>query len=288
MALDLEAVGQKIGPLTTSYTWKDVVLYALGVGAGSEELEYVYEKDLKVLPSFAIAAVIDFLFEAGAKSNVNLAGILHGEQDLVFHRPLPVEGTLVTEGQVRKAYDLGPDKGAVVVARGVTRDGSGRKLFTNGMSIFARLDGGFGGEKPPKRKVGIPDREPDWVVDDEPSKDQPLLYRLSGDTFDLHVDPEFARSAGFDRPIMHGLCTHGFACRACIRSLVPGEPEKVRRISCRFSRPLYPGVPIQTRIWSVAPGSAVWRVVNAQTQEVVIDQGEFEFGEPEKRVLFTD
>jgi NAD(P)-dependent dehydrogenase (short-subunit alcohol dehydrogenase family)/putative sterol carrier protein len=288
MALNLEAVGQKIGPLTTDYTWKDVVLYALGVGAGSEELEYVYEKDLRVLPSFAIAAIFDFLFEAGARANVNLAGILHGEQELVFHRPIPAQGTLVTEGEIKQAYDLGRDKGAVIVAEGVTRDGKGRKLFTNSMSIFARLDGGFGGEKPPKRRVEIPDRKPDWVVDDQPSRDQPLLYRLSGDTFDLHVDPEFARNAGFDQPIMHGLCTHGYGCRACIRSLVPGEPEKVRRISCRFSRPLYPGVPIQTRIWNVAPGRAVWRVVNAQTQEVVIDQGEFEFGELEDRVLFTD
>ena len=277
MALNLEAVGQKIGPLTTDYTWKDVVLYALGVGAGSDELDYVYEKDLRVLPSFAIAAIFDFLFEAGARANVNLAGILHGDQELIFHRPLPVEGTLVTEGEIRHAYDLGRDKGAVIVAGGVTRDGNGRRLFTNVMSIFARLDGGFGGERPPKRRVEIPNSEPDFAVDDQPSRDQPLLYRLSGDTFDLHVDPEFARSAGFEKPIMHGLCTHGFACRACIHSLIPGEPDKVRRISCRFSRPLYPGVPIQSRIWEVAPGKAVWRVVNAQTQEVVIDQGEFEY-----------
>ncbi len=276
MALNLEAVGQEIGPLTTHYTWKDVILYALGVGAGSDELDFVYEKDLKVLPSFAIAAVFDFLFEAGAKSNVNLAGILHGEQELIFHCPLPVEGTLVTQGEIKEVYDLGSDKGAVIRAEGVTRGKDGQKLFSNTMSIFARLDGGFGGERPPRRTVEIPDRAPDFAVNDRPSRDQPLLYRLSGDTFDLHVDPEFARSAGFEKPIMHGLCTHGFACRACIHSLVPGEPDKVRRIACRFSRPLYPGVPIQTRIWVVAQGRAVWRVVNVQTQEVVIDQGVFE------------
>jgi len=288
MVLNLEAVGQRIGPLTTEYTWKDVILYALGVGAGADELDFVYEKDLKVLPSFAIAAVFDFLFEVGSKANVTLAGILHGEQDLLFHRPLPREGRLVTTGEIRDIFDLGRDKGALVVAEGVTRDEQGRRLFTNTMSIFARLDGGFGGRKPPKKQLEIPEREPDHTVFDQPSKDQSLLYRLSGDTFALHVDPEFARQVGFERPIMHGLCTHGFACRACLHSLVPGEPEKVRRMSCRFSKPLYPGTPIQTRIWNVEPGRAVWQVVNAETGEVVIDQGVFEYGELEEQCLFTD
>lgn len=288
MALNLEMLGEEIGPLTKEYTWKDAVLYALGVGAGSDELDFVYEKELKVLPSFAVPAVFDFLFEVGVKSNVNLAGIMHGEQELVFHRPLSREGRLSTRGRITDYYDLGRDKGALVKAEGVTRDEQGRKLFTNRMTIFAKLDGGFGGEKPPRQEVAIPDREPDFVVQDQPSRDQPLLYRLSGDTFALHVDPEFARKAGFERPIMHGLCTHGFACRACVNSLVPAEPEKVKRFSCRFSRPLYPGTPIQTRIWNTGPGSAVWRVVAAETGEVVIDQGIFEYGDLEERVLFKD
>ena len=277
MSLNYDVVGQKIGPLIYTYTWKDVILYALGVGAGTEELNFVYEKNLQVIPSFAIAAVFDFFFQAGTQANVNLQGILHAEQELTFHQPLPIQGTLITQGEIVNIYDLGRERGALIEARGITRNAEGLKLFSNVMTIFARLDGGFGGNKPPKRQVEIPNREPDFVVHEQPSKDQALLYRLSGDTFELHVDPEFARRSGFEKPIMHGLCTFGYACRACINSLVPGQPEKVQKISCRFTKPLYPGTPIQTRIWALQPGSAVWQVINGLTQEVVIDLGVFEF-----------
>ena len=133
----------------------------------------------------------------------------------------------------------------------------------------------------------FPDREPDFVVNASPSPDQPLIYRLSGDIFDLHVDSEFAKMAGFKMPIMHGLCTHGFACRALIQSLVPGESEKVRRLVCRFTKPLYPGTPIKTLIWKTEDGKAVWRVVNAETGAVTIDNGIFEYGDiPEEKIRF--
>ncbi|MDZ7762108.1 MAG: MaoC/PaaZ C-terminal domain-containing protein [Desulfovermiculus sp.] len=277
MSLNPDVVGRKIGPLTHTYTWKDVILYALGVGAGTEELNFVYEKGLQVIPSFAIAAVFNFFFQAGAKANVNLQGILHAEQELIFHQTLPIQGTLITQGQITNKYDLGRERGALIEAKGLTQNEKGQDLFTNVMTIFARLDGGFGGIKPPQRPKEIPDREPDFLVNDQPSKDQALLYRLSGDTFDLHVDPEFARRAGFEKPIMHGLCTFGFASRACINSLIPGEPEKVHKMSCRFTQPLYPGTPIQTRIWSLQPGRAAWQVTNAQTHAVVIDLGLFEY-----------
>jgi len=287
MALDLNAVGEKIGPLTREYTWKDVVLYALGVGAGFEELEYVYEKDLQVIPSFAIAGVYDFLSAVGAKSNVDFSGVLHGEQELVFHRPLPPEGKLVTEGEITNYYDLGAKKGALIVAKGVTTDANGKKLFTNTVTLFGKKDGGFGGEPPPKKETPIPDRDPDFEIQDRPSPDQPLIYRLTGDTFQLHVDPEFAQKVGFDGPIMHGLCTHGFACRACIKALMPGEPQKLKKFSCRFSKPLYPGTAITTQIWKLEDGSAVWRVVNSETGEVVIDSGVCEYGELGEKIDFT-
>lgn len=277
MALNPRAVGQKIGPLIHTYTWKDVILYALGVGSGTDELNFVYEKNLQVLPSFAISAVFDFFFQAGAKAQANLQGVLHAEQELIFHHPLPREGTLVTQGEITNIYDLGQDTGALIEAHGLTCDGQGQELFTNVMTIFARLDGGFGGSRPGKRTKEIPERQPDFIVQDQPSKDQALLYRLSGDTFELHVDPEFARKAGFEKPIMHGLCTFGYACRACVHNLIPEEPEKVCKISCRFSRPLYPGIPIQTQIWVIQPGKAAWQVRNALTDEVVIDMGLFEY-----------
>ncbi|MBI5592571.1 MAG: SDR family NAD(P)-dependent oxidoreductase [Deltaproteobacteria bacterium] len=285
MALNLEAVGKPIGPVSKDYTWKDVVLYALGVGSGSSELEYCYENKLKVLPSFSIAAIFDFLAHIGVTSNVNLAGILHGEQRLIFHRPIPTEGKLTTWGKITHYYDKGAEKGALVVAESDTYHSNGQKLFTSIMTIFSRLDGGFGGENAPRENIVFPDREPDFIVDAHPSENQPLIYRLSGDIFDLHVDPDFARMAGFEKPIMHGLCTHGYACRALIQSLVPGAPEKVRRMDCRFSKTLYPGIPVQTLIWKTDEGKAVWRTLNAQTGAVVMDNGVFEYGEvPEESI----
>jgi len=278
MALSMEAIGKRIGPLSKEYDWKDAVLYALGVGAGFDDLEYAYEKNLKVLPTFSMAAIFDFIKEVAITSNINLAGVLHGEQELVFHGPIPPSGTLKTEGSISRYYDKG-DKGALVIAESETWHSTGSKLFTNILTLFARLDGGFGGEAAPQNTVTIPNRAPDCVVDDTPSGNQPLLYRLSGDLFPLHADPDFARMMGFERPIMHGLCTHGFACRALIQSLAPGNPEKMRRLACRFTRALYPGEPIRTAIWKTGEGQALWQVSNTQTGDIVIDRGVCEYGD---------
>jgi NAD(P)-dependent dehydrogenase (short-subunit alcohol dehydrogenase family)/acyl dehydratase/putative sterol carrier protein len=277
MALNLDAIGKKIGPKTKEYTWKDVVLYALGVGAGFDELDYVYENKLKVIPSFSIASVFDFLAEVGVNSNADLTGILHGEQELIFHNPIPKEGTLTTEGTITHMYDKGKDKGALVVGEADTFHSNGQKLFTSIIGVFCRKDGGFDGDSGPSEAIEFPDREPDFVEDAQPSPNQPLIYRLSGDVFALHVDPEFAKAAGFVQPIMHGLCTHGYACRAAIKHLFPGEPERMTRYRVRFSRPLYPGVPIKTQIWKVEEGKALLRTINAENGDVVIDRGVVEW-----------
>jgi len=288
MALNLDAVGKKIGPMTKAYTWKDTVLYALGAGAGFEDLEYCYEKDLKVLPSFGIVTMYQFMPELAA-SNMNLAGILHGEQEMIFHNPIPTDGTLTTEGRITNYYDKGEGKGALVVSQSETYHSNGQKLYTSIGTVFARLDGGFGGEAAPKKDITFPDREPDFVIEAQPLEDQPLIFRLSGDIFQLHVDAEFAKMSGFEKPIMHGLCTHGFACRALIQSLIPGEPEKARRMACRFTKPLYPGVPIKTLIWKTEDGQALWKTLNAENDDVVIDRGEFEYGEiPKTEIRFDD
>jgi NAD(P)-dependent dehydrogenase (short-subunit alcohol dehydrogenase family)/acyl dehydratase/putative sterol carrier protein len=287
MALNLDAIGKKIGPFTKEYTWKDAALYALGVGAGFYDLDYCYEKNLKVIPSFGITTIYDFMPRLAATSNVNLAGILHGEQELVFHNPIPPEGTLTSEGAITHYYDKGREKGALIVAEFETFHSNGDKLFTSIVTVFSRLDGGFGGENAPGKEVEFPERDPDFVVEGKPSEDQPLIYRLSGDVFQLHVDQEFAEMAGFEKPIMHGLCTHGYACRALIERFVPGEPEKVRRLECRFKRPLYPGMPIKTVIWQTEEGKALWKVINVDTQEVVIDNGVFEYGDiPKEEIRF--
>ncbi len=273
MALNLDTIGKKIGPLKKEYGWKDVVLYALGVGAGFEELEFCYENRLKVIPSFSIGSVFDFLASVGLSSNANLAGILHGEQDILFHNPIPTEGTITTEGKITHMYDQGPKKGALVAAEADTFHSNGQKLFTNLFTLYCRLDGGFGGEPAPKEVFEFPQRTPDFEEQALPSVHQPLLYRLSGDIFALHVDPDFAKASGFEKPIMHGLCTHGYACRAVIKHLLPGEPERMTRFRTRFSKALYPGVPIKTQIWKIEEGKALFRTINAETGDVIIDRG---------------
>jgi NAD(P)-dependent dehydrogenase (short-subunit alcohol dehydrogenase family)/acyl dehydratase/putative sterol carrier protein len=289
MALKLDAVGKQIGPISKEYTWKDCVLYALGVGAGFSDLEYCYEKDLKVIPSFSITTLYSSIPEALTLTNINLAGMLHGEQDLIFHNPIPPEGTMTTQGKISHIYDKGEGKGALIIAESDTVHSNGQKLFTAISTVFARLDGGFGGEEAPRVVIDFPDREPDFIIDASPTENQPLIYRLSGDVFQLHVDPEFAKMAGFEKPIMHGLCTHGFACRALIQALIPGEPEKARRMACRFTKPLYPGMPLKTYIWKTGTGKAVWRVQNTETDEVVIDNGVFEYGDiPKDEIRFDN
>ena len=280
MALNLDAIGKKIGPLAGDYTWQDVILYALGVGAGFDELDYVYENRLKVIPSFSATTIYASFAEAAGLVNANLSGILHGEQETVFHNTIPTEGKLKTELTITDIYDKGKDKGAIVVAVADTFHENGQKLFTNYTKLFCRRDGGFGGEPGPSEEVEIPDRAPDFEEKAEPDLAQPLIYRLSGDYFALHVDPEFAKASGFEMPIMHGLCTHGYACRAVIKHLFAGEPERMTRFRVRFSKTLYPGEPITTQIWKIDEGKAYFRTINAKTGDIVIDRGVVEWLSP--------
>ncbi len=272
MALNLENIGRRLGPFEREYDEKDAILYALGVGAGFEELSYVYEQDLKVIPSFGIAAIHGFLGEVILSSGADLSGILHGEQELIFYRPLPPKGKLVTEGSITDIYDKGVGKGALLIARSMTRDAQGRKLFESVFRLFCRRDGGFGGTNIPSEEYTLPDRAPDIVEEAHPSAGQPLLYRLSGDFFPLHVDPEFARASGFEKPIVHGLCTYGYACRALIKHLAEGDASKLRRFKARFSKPLYPGEPIETRIWREGD-EAYFQVVHTKSGEILMDRG---------------
>jgi NAD(P)-dependent dehydrogenase (short-subunit alcohol dehydrogenase family)/acyl dehydratase/putative sterol carrier protein len=274
MALNLDAIGRKIGPVTSEYDWKDIVLYALGVGAGFEELEYVYENQLKVIPTFAILSIYGFFNEFITTSGVNLAGILHGEHELIVHGPIPAKGgRLASEGRITAMHDKGAGKGALIIGEIDTFAADGQKLYTNIVTLFSRLDGGWGGEPGPKESFEFPDRAPDFEEVACPSPDQPLVYRLSGDTFALHVDPDFARMSGFEGPIMHGLCTLGFACRAIVKHLFPGEPERLTRFRNRFTKVLYPGESIKTQIWKLDEGKALFQTVNAETGQVVLDRG---------------
>ena len=295
MALALNSIGKKIGPFVKDYDWKDIVLYAIGVGAGFDDLEYCYEERLKVIPSYSIGSVFDFLANVGIESEANLAGILHGEQEIILHHSIPKEGTLTTEGAITNMYDLG-DKGALVLATADTYHSNGDKLFTNYFTLFCRLDGNFEGDPPPKPEFDFPDRPPDFEESATPDKNQPLVYRLSGDVFALHVNPDFAKASGFEKPIMHGLCTHGYATRALIKHLIPGQPELMTRLNNRFSKTLYPGTPITTQIWKIEEGKALFKTINSENGETVLDRGlvqwitEEELLEREKRkgIRFAD
>ena len=201
------ALDYELGEGEYTYTRDDVILYHLAVGAGvpstdPNELEYTYEKDLKVLPSFG---VIPTFGSMGGLGNVpglefNFAMLLHGEQDIVLHQPIPPEATITNSGKVAEIWDKG--KAALVVMQVDTKDDAGQPLFTNRFSLFLRGEGGFGGESGPKAGNEAPDREPDGVIEQTTLDQQALLYRLSGDKNPLHADPEFAKMAGFDRPII--------------------------------------------------------------------------------------
>ena len=178
MSLNLDSIGKSIGPVIRSYDWKDVVLYALGVGCGYDHLAYCYEKDLKVLPGFSIAAIFDLFQEVQRTVNFNPKGIVHGEQELIMHEPIPTEGILITDAKITHCYDKGKDKGALIVVESDTFHSSGKKLFASVITLFSRLDGGFGGPNVSKIPVVFPETEPDAIMDDCPFPNQPLIYRL--------------------------------------------------------------------------------------------------------------
>src|SRR5437763_12144974 len=218
MPVDLKAVGKKLGAVTHTYGERDVMLYALGIGCGTDDLQFTYERDLKVLPTFAVIPSFPAMLNLGGAMEVNPALVLHGEQRIELHGPIPTSGTITTTPTIKAIYDKG--KAALVVVETESVDEKGRLLFRNTSGIFARGEGGFGGDRGPSGPRNVPpDRDPDHVVTYETRPDQALIYRLSGDRNPLHSDPEFAKMAGFPTPILHGLCPYGFTGRALLPSL---------------------------------------------------------------------
>jgi acyl dehydratase len=244
-------------PRTGEITWdhKDVQLYHLGIGAGipatdPDELRYTLESRLHVLPSFATVAgagkpgVTSGLSMPGIE--VDLARVLHGGQSLVLHRPIPATGTATATNRIAAVYDKG--KAAVLVLRTEVGDAEG-PLWTNDAQIFIRGEGGWGGDRGPSARLDPPAGEPDRVVERHVREDQALLYRLSGDWNPLHADPEFAKLAGFDRPILHGLCTYGMTLKAVVGTLLGGDVARVRSYTTRFAGVVYPGETLRIRMW---------------------------------------
>jgi acyl dehydratase len=256
MPIDVEKVmSAEIPPAEGGWSAKDVMLYHLGVGAGvdkatdSKELEYTFERNLKVLPSFGVIPSFDTMLQLMTVPGMNVDGtqILHGEQEIVIHKPIPFSAETESRGRIAGIYDKG--KAAVIVTEIDTFEKGGDKLFTNRASTFVRGEGGFGGDSGPKTANKPPAREPDQVVESKTVPHQALLYRLSGDMNPLHVEPEFAAMGGFDKPILHGLCSYGIVCKAVVDTLFDGDVTKVAGYGVRFSGVVFPGETLLVKMW---------------------------------------
>jgi acyl dehydratase len=257
--IDLEAV-EAAEPSVREAAWteRDVLLYHLSVGAGQDDpprLERVYEAPLRVLPTFAVVAGRGI--SAGDASpapsltapglDIDLRRILHAGQALELHRPIPASGRARISSRVADVWDKG--KAAVVVFEQAAADEDGQPLWTMRMQVWARGEGGFGGEPGPSTSWSAPERDPDHVLETAIRPDQALLYRLNGDLNPLHVDPEFAAMAGFDRPILHGLATYGIVGREVVEHLLDGDETRLAAYEVRFAGTLTPGETLRTSVW---------------------------------------
>jgi acyl dehydratase len=277
----MDAVGRSFGPSETSWSSRDALLYALGVGAGQEdalgELEFTTENSHEVtqlvLPTFGVI-VVQQGGPRQALGDFNRAMLVHAEQSLTLHRPLPVEGRASITSGLSGIYDKG--SGALVVTESTATDAeSGQLLLSTTASVFIRGEGGFGGDRGPSATWERPDREPDQRVSAQTRPDQALLYRLSGDRNPLHSDPAFAARAGFPRPILHGLCTYGVTGRLLLHALCGSDPGRFRSMRARFSRPVLPGARLTVSIW--VDGAAAKFQTTDDDGQVVIDHGEVAF-----------
>jgi acyl dehydratase len=269
-----DAVGATSEPHQATWTSKDALLYAVGIGAGAEELAFTTENsigiDQQVFPTFPVVIPGG----GGAMRNIgtfNPAMLVHGEQRVTLHKPIPPDGSATLTSQIVGIYDKG--KAAVVATETNAVDGSGEPLYTTYMSAFIRGEGGWGGDRGPGGARNVPpERDPDHTVTYQTSPDQAFVYRLSGDRNPLHVDPKFAAMGGFDRPILHGLCTYGFTGRALLHTLAGSDPARFQHIEGRFSSPVLPGDALTISMWRTGDGEAVFQTAK-QDGTVVIDQG---------------
>ncbi len=282
MPLDPTAVGAESAPKTSSWNSKDALLYALGVGAGMGdptgfELEFTTEntKDVeqKALPTMCVVLGGGMGGPDSPMAKIgtyNPALLVHGEQGITLHKPLPVEATISSVSRVTGIYDKG--KAALVVLESEATDtADNQTLFTSTTSLFIRGEGGWGGDRGPAGPAKVPERDADHVVSYQTRPDQALLYRLNGDRNPLHSDPSFAAAGGFDTPILHGLCTYGFTGRALLHTLCGSDPARFKAMNGRFSSPVLPGETLDVHIWEENDGPA--RFQTRVGDRVVLDAG---------------
>jgi acyl dehydratase len=284
MALDPNVVGVPGEPQERSWTSKDALLYAIGVGAGLgdplHELEFTTENSIgirqQVLPTFAVL-IASARPGGGPLGDFDPALLVHAEQGFELHQPLPVEGTVRATATVTGIYDKG--SGALVVTETTAADAvTGQQLVTSRSGLFIRGQGGFGGPRGDSEPWQLPERAPDVQITQQTRPEQALLYRLSGDRNPLHADPQFAARGGFQRPILHGLCTYGFTGRALLHALCDSDPARFRSMSGRFTSPVLPGDPLVVAVWIGPDGDTAQFRTAREDGTVVIDRGQIRFG----------
>ena len=274
MPINHDVVGATGAPVVHSWTSKDALLYAVGVGAGIEELAFTTENShdvpQRVLPTMAAVIGAGVSGAISAIGSFDFAMLVHGEQSFIQHRELPVEGSLTATGKIVGIYDKG--SGAVVAVEGECVDNeTGELLLTVGSAIFIRGEGGWGGDRGPSgARNAAPDRTPDHSVSYRVRPDQALTYRLSGDRNPLHSDPWFAALAGFDRPILHGLCTYGFTGRALLHTMCGSDPSKFRSMEGRFASPVFPGEELTIEMWSEGVGDCIFQTRGEDGRVVLV------------------
>jgi acyl dehydratase len=272
----------KIPVAEHTYGPKDCMLYALGLGLGqhpldADELAFVYEKNLKVLPTFAFKLAYSAFWLREADLGLTWTHVVHGEAGFTLQRPLAPEGMVQGRTRIVDVVDKGEGKGALIYStREITDKATGELLATLTQTTFCRADGGFGGPRrdtPPPH--AIPERAPDLVVDLPTRPEMALIYRLSGDVNPLHVDPEFALAAGYPRPILHGLGTFGVAGHALLKAVCGYDPARLTAITGRFSAPVFPGETIRTEIWCEG-GVVSFRARALERDVIAINNGRAE------------
>jgi len=279
MAIDYQRLKSLIIPeVEQTYTAKDTMLYALGLGFGADpvdphQLKFVYEDGLKALPTMPV--VLAPLARAGVDLGINRKLVVHGEQGLTLHKPVPPAGTVVGRTYLDEIVDKGAGKGALLLFRREVIDKeTGQLIASIASTTFARGDGGFGGPTGPSKPVHeLPSRAPDLSGDIATLPQAALIYRLSGDYNPLHADPAFAKAGGFPRPILHGLCTYGVAGHALLRLVCDYDPTRLKRMDVRFSAPVYPGETIRTEIWREGAGRFGFRCRVVERDVIAINNG---------------
>jgi acyl dehydratase len=278
MAINFDCVGKSAEPVLKRYDWRDVALYALALGAGENDLSFVLDSPPpKVLPTYGVIPAIVPMFSAAAQTGANLLQLLHAAQRTELVKPWPAEGEMRTSAKVRGIWDM--KIGALLIVDTETEVDGALSARTS-WQLLLRGEGGFGGERPPQslRTRAPKDKPADFEVEVPTARSQALLYRLTGDINPIHSHPEIAKMAGFDRPILHGLCTYGIAGRMALKHLAGDEPARFKSLETKFSKVVMPGDTLVVRGYRLeTPGQAAITVTVKESGEEAISNALFEF-----------